>query len=91
MPSSERRERSRQLLERLGLTDSAGVPMRRFSKGMLQRAGLLDDPLRAIEADLVRRALDQSGGDRARACSLLGISARSLRYLLEKHRAGPPA
>jgi len=34
----------------------------------------------------VRRALEQSEGDRARACSLLGISARSLRYLLEKHR-----
>ena len=46
----------------------------------------LDDHLRAIEADLVRRALEQSEGDRARACSLLGISARSLRYLLEKHR-----
>ncbi|PYQ00321.1 MAG: hypothetical protein DMF82_22455, partial [Acidobacteria bacterium] len=42
----------------------------------------LDEHLRAIEADLVRRALAQSGGDRARACSLLGISARSLRYLL---------
>jgi two-component system, NtrC family, response regulator PilR len=46
----------------------------------------LDDHLRAIEAELVRRALEQSGGDRARACTLLGISARSLRYLLEKHR-----
>jgi ABC-2 type transport system ATP-binding protein len=48
MPSSERRERSRRLLERVGLADSAGVPMRRFSKGMLQRAGLaqalLNDP-----------------------------------------------
>jgi two-component system response regulator PilR (NtrC family) len=51
----------------------------------------LDDHLRAIEADLVRRALEQSEGDRARACSLLGISARSLRYLLEKHRPTPSA
>ena len=51
----------------------------------------LDDHLRAIEADLVRRALEQSEGDRARACSLLGISARSLRYLLEKHRPPPSA
>jgi two-component system response regulator PilR (NtrC family) len=48
----------------------------------------LDDHLRAIEADLVRRALEQSGGDRSVACGLLGISPRSLRYLLEKHRAG---
>ena len=29
----------------------------------------LDDHLRAIEADLVRRALEQSEGDRARACA----------------------
>jgi DNA-binding NtrC family response regulator len=46
----------------------------------------LDEHLRTIEANLVRRALEQSGGDRALACSLLGISPRSLRYLLEKHR-----
>jgi ABC-2 type transport system ATP-binding protein len=48
MPAAERRERSRQVLARVGLADSARVPMRRFSKGMLQRAGLaqalLNDP-----------------------------------------------
>ena len=48
MPAAERRERSRQVLARVGLTGSAGVPLRRFSKGMLQRAGLaqalLNDP-----------------------------------------------
>ena len=48
MPASERRERSGRLLQRVGLVESARVPMRRFSKGMLQRAGLaqalLNDP-----------------------------------------------
>jgi ABC-2 type transport system ATP-binding protein len=48
MPASERRERSARLLHRVGLAESARVPMRRFSKGMLQRAGLaqalLNDP-----------------------------------------------
>jgi len=48
MPAPERRERSAQLLHRVGLAESARVPMRRFSKGMLQRAGLaqalLNDP-----------------------------------------------
>jgi len=48
MPASARRERSQQVLQRVGLTESARVPMRRFSKGMLQRAGLaqalLNDP-----------------------------------------------
>jgi transcriptional regulator with PAS, ATPase and Fis domain len=57
-----------------------------FSGEPLSEGFCLDDHLRAIEADLVRRALEQTDGDRARACSLLGISARSLRYLLEKHR-----
>jgi ABC-2 type transport system ATP-binding protein len=48
MTAAELRERSRQVLQRVGLADSARVPMRRFSKGMLQRAGLaqalLNDP-----------------------------------------------
>ena len=48
MPASQRRERSAELLRRVGLAESARVPMRRFSKGMLQRAGLaqalLNDP-----------------------------------------------
>ena len=44
----DRRGRAHRLLERVGLADAARVPMRRFSKGMLQRAGLaqalLNDP-----------------------------------------------
>jgi ABC-2 type transport system ATP-binding protein len=45
---SVRRERARELLERLGLAGSADLAMRRFSKGMVQRAGLaqalMNDP-----------------------------------------------
>jgi ABC-2 type transport system ATP-binding protein len=48
MPPGARRERSRELLSRLGLERAAGVPLRRFSKGMVQRAGLaqalMNDP-----------------------------------------------
>lgn len=48
MPTELVRERSRQLLEQVGLRRSAGLPMRRFSKGMVQRLGLaqamLNDP-----------------------------------------------
>jgi len=48
MTASDRRDRAAQMLERVGLAESARVPMRRFSKGMLQRAGLaqalLNDP-----------------------------------------------
>src|SRR5262245_19243827 len=48
LPARERRQRARALLERLGLSRSAQIPMRRFSKGMVQRAGvaqaLMNDP-----------------------------------------------
>jgi DNA-binding NtrC family response regulator len=45
----------------------------------------LDAYLRSIEARLVEEALARSGGDRTEASRLLGVSARSLRYLLRKH------
>ena len=45
----------------------------------------LDDHLNRIERDLVEGALEKAGGDRARACDLLGITPRSLRYLIRKH------
>jgi two-component system response regulator PilR (NtrC family) len=45
----------------------------------------LDAHLRTIEAGLVREALDRAKGDRSVACRLLGVSPRSLRYLLQKH------
>jgi ABC-2 type transport system ATP-binding protein len=42
------RRRVNRLLDRVGLTDSRNVPLRRFSKGMVQRAGiaqaLINDP-----------------------------------------------
>jgi two-component system response regulator PilR (NtrC family) len=45
----------------------------------------LDDYLLSVEADLVRRALDQASGDRGTTSKLLGINARALRYLIAKH------
>jgi two-component system response regulator PilR (NtrC family) len=51
----------------------------------------LDEHLQSIERALVRQALDQAGGDRGEAARLLGVTTRSLRYLLGKQRAeGPP-
>jgi ABC-2 type transport system ATP-binding protein len=44
----ERRRRTSQLLERVGLQDTPGLPLRKFSKGMTQRLGiaqaLINDP-----------------------------------------------
>ena len=46
----------------------------------------LDDYLHSVEAELVRRALEQTNGDRSETSRLLGINARALRYLIAKHR-----
>jgi len=46
--ASTRRERARDLLQRVGLSALGGIPLRRFSKGMMQRIGLaqalMNDP-----------------------------------------------
>jgi ABC-2 type transport system ATP-binding protein len=61
LPAPTRRERRRELLALVGLERSAHVPMRRFSKGMVQRAGLaqalvnhpelllLDEPMSGLD------------------------------------------
>jgi two-component system response regulator PilR (NtrC family) len=52
----------------------------------------LDEHLRTVELDLVRSALLQEGWSRAEASRRLGITPRSLRYLMRKHGlSDPPA
>jgi len=48
----------------------------------------LDAYLLSVEARLLGEALDRARGDRAAAARLLGVSPRSLRYLVQKHRGG---
>jgi two-component system response regulator PilR (NtrC family) len=45
----------------------------------------LDEHLRTIEGRYLRQALRRAGGERAEAARLLGVSVRSLRYLIQKH------
>src|SRR6267143_2462664 len=40
VPAKQRRKRIDEVLQRVGLTDVKGVQLRKFSKGMLQRAGI---------------------------------------------------
>ncbi len=61
MPRARRREKTRELLALVGLERSADVPLRRFSKGMVQRVGLaqalvnepelviLDEPMSGLD------------------------------------------
>jgi ABC-2 type transport system ATP-binding protein len=48
LPAAERRRRSGELIDQLGLSASRNVPLRKFSKGMIQRLGiaqaLINDP-----------------------------------------------
>jgi len=72
-------ERLPELLPSTHGGEGSGVP------ATLGEGFSLDDHLRSIEADLVREAVERARGDRSVACRLLGISPRSLRYLLHKH------
>jgi two-component system response regulator PilR (NtrC family) len=45
----------------------------------------LDEHLKGMERHFLRQALERAQGDRARAAQLLGVSSRSLRYLMRKH------
>jgi two-component system response regulator PilR (NtrC family) len=48
----------------------------------------LDDHLLSIEKGLLEQALAAAGGERTAASRLLGVTPRSLRYLISKHRLG---
>jgi DNA-binding NtrC family response regulator len=44
--------------------------------------------LEALERDLIRQALERTGGNRTRAAALLGLTRDTLRYRLEKYQLG---
>ena len=62
-------------------------PVRGLEAAALGPGFSLDAHLRTVELQLVLTALERAGGDRTQAADLLGVSPRSLRYLLQKHGA----
>jgi two-component system, NtrC family, response regulator PilR len=70
------------------LPDSIRQPERDEALPAIGDGFSLDAFLLSVEARLLRQALDRAAGDRAEAARLLGVSARSLRYLIQKHGRG---
>ena len=67
----------------------------RLSSGADEAATLgsgfsLDEHLLGIERDLLNRAITAAAGDRSKAAELLGVTPRSLRYLIQKHALPAP-
>ena len=67
------------------LPASLHAPPTPASPPVLREGFSLDEYLLSVEASLVRNALSQASGDRGRASKALGITPRSLRYLIQKH------
>jgi len=61
-----------------------GIPGQRFDLDEVAKGVRLDEILAEIEKAYLRKALEYSSGNKNRACDLLGISPRSLRYRLDK-------
>jgi two-component system response regulator PilR (NtrC family) len=71
------------------LPDSLRALVRPPSRAELSASFNLDEHLRSVESQFLHQALTEAGGDRAEAARILGITPRSLRYLIQKH--GSPA
>jgi two-component system response regulator PilR (NtrC family) len=69
------------------LPDAIRTPGRPESLPAIGDGFSLDAYLLSVEARLLSEALERSRGDRSEAARLLGISPRSLRYLVQKHGA----
>jgi two-component system response regulator PilR (NtrC family) len=67
------------------LPDAMREPARSESLPAIGDGFSLDAYLLSVEARLLAEALGRSQGDRSEAARLLGVSPRSLRYLLQKH------
>ena len=72
------------------LADGTGAPGLAAAAPAIGDGFNLDEHLRTIELDLVRKALEQEGWSRTEASRRLGVTPRSLRYLMRKHGLSDP-
>ena len=78
------------LPERLPESLRDSVRPERSPAADIQPGFSLDDHLLGIERDLLSKALELASGDRSKAAELLGVTPRSLRYLIQKHSVPVP-
>ena len=87
LPAPLRRQRALELLQLVGLTRSAHTPLRRFSKGMLQRLGLaqalINDP-EIVFLDEPMSGLDPIGRHLVRGI-ILGLKQRGKTVFFSTH------
>ena len=67
--------------------DAADLNIDPPASGAALQPGRLSEASRAVEAELIRSALQETGGHRVRAAERLGISERTLRYRLAEMRS----
>jgi arginine utilization regulatory protein len=68
------------------LSDILDLPV----TGGAEPSGTVDDKLASAEAELIREALEKTGGNVSRAARILGISRQSLYYRMTKHGIDKP-
>jgi ABC-2 type transport system ATP-binding protein len=87
LPRAQAAERAERLLGQMGLTDSAGKPLRKFSKGMLQRLGiaqtLIHDP-EVLFLDEPMSGLDPLGRREVRDL-IVGLRAQGKTVFFSSH------
>jgi ABC-2 type transport system ATP-binding protein len=87
LPPWVRRERAARLLEQVGMTHAARLPLRKYSKGMLQRVGLaqalVNDP-ELVVLDEPMSGLDPMGRKQVRDL-ILGLKAEGRTVFFSSH------
>jgi ABC-2 type transport system ATP-binding protein len=87
LPRAERRARAERLLGLVGLSDAAGRPLRKYSKGMLQRLGiaqaLINDPALVV-LDEPMTGLDPIGRKEIRDL-IVGLKAEGKTVFFSTH------
>ncbi len=63
-----------------------GIKGRRFDLNIVEQGVDLDEILSCIEDSYIKKAMETSGGNKSKAADLLGITLRSIRYRLSKHK-----